>query len=214
MYKKITHNIVEEHFDHPLANQIKKSITRSTLPSTQIFDKFDFRTTLTVAMNNIANKLNLILDGVNTNEVQVVEAFEGIFADINAVSELSKHFFPTEFCERLTQSLRGWAIYSLMMIHKAKIGQDYLMYKNGCNRTSAELVQTFSDFDSAMPILSFQPSLNSISTNILAKVDALVANNTEQANIANNSLINDFRTFGNAYANGIMAKFPERFTGI
>lgn len=214
MYKKITHNIVEEHFDHPLANQIKKSITRFTLPSTQTFDKFDFRTSVTTAMNNIATKLNLILDGVNTSEVQVVEAFEGIFADINAVSELSKHFFPTEFSERLTQGLRGWAIYSLMMVHKAKVGQDYLMYKNSCNRTSSELVQTFTDFDSAMPMLSFQTALNSISTNISAKVDALVANNTEQAKIANNTLLNDFRIFGNAYANGIMSKFPERFTGI
>ena len=103
MYKKITHNIVEEHFDHPLANQIKKSITRSTLPNTQTFDKFEFRTTVENTMNNVAAKLNQILDGVNTSEAQVIEAFAGIFPDINAISELSKNFFPVEFCERLSQ---------------------------------------------------------------------------------------------------------------
>lgn len=214
MYKKITHNIVEEHFDHPLANQIKKSMTRSTLPSTQIFDKFDFRTTTTTTMNNLALKLNQILDGVNTSESQVVEAFEGIFTDINAVSELSKHFFPVEFCERLTQGLRGWAIYSLMMVHKAKIGQDYSIYKNNCDRVTAEITQTFLDFDSAMPVLSFQPTLVDITSNIIKKIDALGSNNTEAAKLANNALLNDFRTFSNAYANGIISKFPERFTGI
>lgn len=31
MYKKITHNIVEEHFDHPLASELKKKMEKPTI---------------------------------------------------------------------------------------------------------------------------------------------------------------------------------------
>ena len=42
MYKKITHNIVEEHFDHPLATELKKKMEHTpVVPKTQMLSLSD-----------------------------------------------------------------------------------------------------------------------------------------------------------------------------
>ena len=212
MYKKITHNIIEEHFDHPLATQIKKSIMRSRFSENQIFDTTDFRRQVNGSMNEYANKLNQILDGVTTPESDIIPAFTTIFGHINKMGDLSKSFFPVEFAERLVQSLRSWAIYSLMMVHKAKIGQDYMLYKEYVTRSADELSSTFRDFNSAMPVLDFSPVIINISENINSKVDAKVANDINLIATFSETLVTNCRIFGNAYSNGIISKFPDRFT--
>ena len=214
MYKRITHNITEEHFDHPLSTQIKKSIMKSKFSETQVFNTEEFRMQVNFNMNEYSSKLNKILDGVLTPESDIVTAFTSIFTNIDKMGDLSKSFFPVEFAERLVQSMRAWAIYSLMMVHKAKIGQDYALYKNNISTTSDELIDNFRDFDSAMPVLDFSPSITRIARNINDKVDAKVANNTNSIEYASADLVTNFITFANAYSNGIISKFPNRFTSV
>lgn len=216
MYKKITHNIIEEHFDHPLATQIKKSITKSRFPEDQIFnfDTSEFRMQVNFNMNEYSAKLNQILDGVTTPESDIIPAFASIFTNIDKMGDLSKSFFPIEFSERLVQSLRAWAIYSLMMVHKAKVGQDYSIYKEAITTTATELIDNFRDFDSAMPVLDFSPAITNIASNIKDKVDAKVANNTNLIVSSSADLVTNCRIFANAYSNGIISKFPNRFMTV
>ena len=48
MYKKITHTIVEEHFEHPLASDIKKTLERRSIKATigmsEVISKAQFKT--------------------------------------------------------------------------------------------------------------------------------------------------------------------------
>ena len=93
MYKKITHSIVEEHFDHPMAAKIKAGLkpTRKVMrdfgdediifgrPTTQTFNAVVFKADLENYLNSYTQKIIQISDTITGTEEQLVVAFEELF---------------------------------------------------------------------------------------------------------------------------------------
>jgi hypothetical protein len=79
MYKKITHNIVEEHFDHPIASQIKKTMERSTIPNNIIFDENKFKSDVNAYFIKYKAKINEMINSITGSEEALIVPFEELF---------------------------------------------------------------------------------------------------------------------------------------
>ena len=95
MYKKITHNIVEEHFDHPIASEIKRGLERKVgAPTSTIFDAAAFRSDAANLYTNYTTKLMAILDA--STDAELLTAIENMFVNIDAIGNITKNFYQNE----------------------------------------------------------------------------------------------------------------------
>jgi len=218
MYKKITHNIVEEHFDHPMAGQIKKTIVRSQIPNSEVFDENSFRTSVMDYVTNFSSKVNNIVESFSSTQADLITEFEQAFSTVDNLGNMTKPFLTSELGERMNADLRYILIYTAMAVQSARLGQDTTFAEN-------RILQATTDLGNAMiPYNNFwTPVATGLTDNLLALLQAIGRNINKKINAkvsGNNSLNtelttaigNDFSKFGTIFVNGLVQKFPDRFT--
>lgn len=221
MYKRITHNIVEEHFDSPIASQIKSSIERSFrsprlrampgVPNDQIFDKDRFRSDMIGALNGYGMGINAMIDALTLPESELVKEFESIFTNIDTIGNMTKPFFPSELGERINVAMRYAVVYIMMMIHTEKLGQDTGWMFNRLSQNSIELANALNAFNTSWNSNDILAFLNSLNTKIKDRMTAKTANNTSVDATLKGEIAGQYISLANLIADGIINKFPSRF---
>lgn len=129
MYKKITHNIVEEHFAHLGAAQIKKtisarSVTRAgaTILIKVAPEKFkeDVQTMFDLYLAN----MNGIISSVNGTPDELIIAEEVLFATVDDLGRYLKPYYGIEFGEKITHAERSLALAMIQTIRFLRNGLD------------------------------------------------------------------------------------------
>ena len=225
MYKKITHNIVEEHFDHPLAAKIKAGLkpTRRVIqdfgdediifgrPTTEIFNKADFIARLGTYLNNYTQKIIQIGDSTAGTEEQLVNAFEELFNFVDEVGDFFDPFYSRELGERVTTSFRHIASMSTMLSHAVKAGFDtspWIRSLNGAVSVGGPMINYNTVWNSTVIQTPMSEFLNAI----IKRTEAVKANDTEQVTQLTSNLYLYIGIFKNIIADGITQQFPQRFT--
>ena len=133
MYKKITHNIVEEHFDHPAAADIKQmsemspSITKNLLVKQwpPLPQRFQFQT----AIRNQFAKLNNDIRNVIVSDVANSEDLTFNKANLNKTVldfiELVKSYTDTKTADAIVKNLMDFTDNFILIIDSIKKGQTY-----------------------------------------------------------------------------------------
>jgi hypothetical protein len=220
MYKKITHTIVEEHFDHPMAKQIKSRIERPQLPTTEIFDATTFRNNVAAAGQQYASNLNSVIDKYNSSPLDVILAFEQASSTVDSLGNMTKPFMTSELGERINLQLRMILMYSTLMIQGARSNQDISPFSGRITNAANELAFAMQSYNfdwgqfspDGSPANYVLPILTDISQTINSKVQAKVAGNESTANDLSTKLATDFNNFSTAISESIIKRYPDRFT--
>lgn len=115
MYKKITHTIVEEHFDHPMANEIKASMSCEppvpppTMPDTQ--SMVDLKLASRYLFGNFVNRVHsYIASAINGgNDLDAIA--DQLKKDVTALSQVINEYYGTiasiRFNEHVTSMVKS-----------------------------------------------------------------------------------------------------------
>lgn len=225
MYKKITHTIVEEHFDHPMAAKIKAglrpTITRKALrdygnediifgrPTTEIFNRDEFKKNFDSYLNNYTQKLIQITDSVVGTEEQLITPFEELFDMVDNMKNFFNPFYTRELGEKVTTSFRHIASTVTMITHSIKAGFDYSPWSRSFD--SAIIIGPLNNYNEKWPPFSYQNPLRQFKLAIIKRINAVKANDQATVDQANVEATAAMMSFGQVIYDGIVQKFPQRF---
>ena len=216
MYKKITHNIVEEHFDHPVASQIKKSMERSKIVTNEVFSETSFKNNVHDYLAAYTNHINALVDAVTGTEENLILAFDNFFKTcwVDNLGNLTKPIYLTEFSERLNEGMRMIATGVLLGIQQIKSGKDTGPIYNRLQFTSNDMGQNLSNFNSAWQYPVVATLFNTLFTDIFNLAKAKAAKNLSLEQQLTQKVANGWATFEKTFVDGIIAQHPERFNNL
>jgi hypothetical protein len=218
MYKKVTRNIVEdiveEHFDHPSAPQLKKLMEKSYRSSIAPVNVNTFKANIKDYFTDYNKKMTAIITGVSGTVDDLTKAEEEMFADIDNIGNLTKPYYGIEFGEKLNQAVRGYALAMATVVNLVKSGLDIKNITNDriINILSNDLSKTMNSYNNDWA----QPTIKSFWIQITNHwIEATKArmrkdSDTETASLENAGRVMDI--FSNALASGIASQFADRFT--
>lgn len=211
MYKKITHTIVEEHFDHPMATEIKRGLAKKVgAPTSTIFDSAAFRSDAANLYTNYATRLMAVLDA--STDAGLLTSIENMFVDIDDIGNITKNFYQNEMGERLNISMRTLPVLLLLSLQALRYGKEGNTPTWRWNQWNNELSSN---------ITAFNPNIGGdiriiLDTVVMVLHDimkAKAAKNAEAESQAKTTLNTEFSRFYNTFIDGLFEQFPERFIG-
>jgi hypothetical protein len=229
MYKKITHTIVEEHFDHPMAAKIKAGLKSNQnkkakydfgdedvifgRPTTQTFNAVVFKSDLENYFNSYTQKIIQISDAITGTEEQLVVAFEELFDFVDNIKNFFNPFYNRELGERVTSSFRQLASTTTILCHSVKADFDTSLWiRNlraqggfGIGGSMINYNQTWQNDLIRNPMSQYIDA-------IISRTNAVKTNNTTQITETTNSMYSSISVIKNVIADGIIQQFPARFT--
>lgn len=212
MYKKITHNIIEEHFGMPMPEEKEESSSKSGIPTTTVFNEETFRKDVDTYLKKYGEKIISMLNQVTGSEEDLVKTFEELFVNIDDLGNMTKNFYASDLGERININMRSMALLSFLAINNLKLGRDPLNNFNRVNNNLTDLAMVLSTFNSLWSNSVLRATLLKLTESIFNKVKARKEKNSSAEQIANASILEQLKLFGDAISNGIVSKFPERFS--
>lgn len=213
MYKKITHNIVEEHFDHPIAGQIKKSMSRSKIPNNEILSESKFRSDINSYFENYKSRINSMINSATGTEEDLIKPFEEIFNNsfVDGIGNMTKPIYASELGERINSVFRNIPVTLLILIQILKTGKDGTIVARRFNGIRDELAGVLSSFNPAWNQQSIASLFTTITTEILNQVKARLKKDANAESQSAQKIAQAFAIFENEFVNGIINQHPERF---
>jgi hypothetical protein len=217
MYKKITHHIVEEHFEHPVASEIKKTIDRSKVKSKM--DAWpptttaDFQADLQKWRGKFQEGIDKIIRSVNGTEDDLKFAEELSFSDVNKLGDLLRPIYGIDLAERVNQGFRHYIIGLVQVVHLVKYGMDIRDWTNNRfnNLIAGDLFTTLNAVNNTWGFQNIKNGLVSMSDAWVAAVKARQNKKPDeeakQLTVATNALKN----FIADIYNGTTQQYPEKF---
>jgi hypothetical protein len=234
MYKKITHSIVEEHYDHPMAAKIKASLRPNSTKkaklefeedesllgndhlldriTNEIFNKTVFKTDLENYLNTYSQKLIQITDTITGTEEQLVIAFEELFDFIDDIKNFFNPFYNRELGERVTTSFRLLASNTAMLSHAVKADFDVTPWETSLVGSTLTLGGPMINYNNAWTSPVIQIPMMGFADAVIRRAHAVKINNTDAITQATDQMHSSMTTFKNIIADGIIQQFPSRFT--
>lgn len=213
MYKKITHTIVEEHFDHPMASQIKKSMNRSRITTDEVFLESKFRSDVRAYFESLQNDFSSMIKSIGGTDEELITSFENLFKDhkIDNLGNMTKPLYSSEFGERINEAMRIYAIVIFLTVQMTKYGKDTSFAPGRLTYANNELSQALTDFNRSWNYQNINTLLSTLSNELLKKIKATKAKDAGAEAEAARNIVQLFSTFESQLVNGIIAQYPERF---
>lgn len=213
MYKKITHTIVEEHFDHPIASQIKKSLAKKTITN-DIFTETKFRTDVRDYFSTYINHVIAFIDSVGGTDQDILNNFDNFYktAWIDDLGNMTKSIYFTEFGERLNESFRMIPTTLLTALQSIKDGKDIGPSGSKAQFITNELTQNLTNFNTNWPYQTINNLIGQLFLDWFALAKAKIAKNTTLDQQLTQKIMANWATFEKTFVDGIIAQHPERFT--
>lgn len=214
MYKKITHNIVEEHFDHPIASQIKKSITRSGIPNNEILSEIKFRSDINSYFENYKSRINSMINGATGTDEDLIKPFEEIFDNswVDGLGNMTKPIYFSDLGERINSAFRSFPVTLIIIIQLLKMGRDITAPSRRFAGARDDLSIALANFNPAWSAPVISSLFTTITTEMINQVKARLKKDAAAELQAAQKITEAFATFEDAFVNGIINQHPERFS--
>lgn len=216
MYKKITHTIVEEHFDHPIASQIKKTMEKTKLTNNDIFLESKFRSDIDSYFSSYINTLIALIDSAGGTDQDVLNNFENFFKTpwVDNIGDMTKPIYFTEFGEKLNETFRSIPITMFSAILSLKAGKDIGAAGNRVQFHVNELANNLSSYNNAWQYQPIANLMNLLFQDSFSLAKARVAKNATLDQQLTQKIISNWKIFEKLFIDGIITQHPERFTKV
>lgn len=226
MYKKITHTIVEEHFDHPMAADVKSRVDSCSPSMPAMAVNFSQAIKFRLDSRNYFSALqtkvrNLIIDLVEPkDETTTGVKLADVVDTINRLGSVASTYYGASAGNELIKLLKDFALAAADHVKILKAGGDAAAAKIKC----AEAVGAIAKFlSTANPDFWPEAAVTKIFTEyadaLLSQATALIKKDAKAVLDAENLqhdiiMGNSMGTVGLAdiFATGIIRQFPDQFS--
>jgi hypothetical protein len=178
-------------------------------PTTEIFNKDEFKQNLDSYLSNYVQKIIQITDSVAGTEEQLIAPFEELFDMVDNMKNFFNPFYTRELGEMVTTSFRHMASTTTLITHSIKAGFDYTPWSRSLDR--AVLVGPLNNFNEKWPPFSYQTPLRQFKLSIINRINAVKANDQATIDQATTEATSAMMTFGQVMYDGITQQVPRRF---
>jgi hypothetical protein len=214
MYKKITHTIVEEHFDHPMgvgiaANVGKPKFARNTIA--EIMSSGQFKSYVDNYFMETEDKMVEFANATFDNSLDFQSALANVM-DFETLGNMLGKYYDTEFQERFNQ-LVGNAIMQLLYywrnsIRKFDTTESVSILKRNTFGVSSMMNQYNNFWDREI----VRTLLDDFFGEFINLGNAKLAKNKTNETAALDRIASSGPKLANYIANGVLQQFPELFT--
>jgi len=217
MYKKITHTIVEEHFEHPLASDIKKTLERRSIKATigmsEVISKAQFKTDINNFFADYIASAEKVINATTGTDVDLSAAEKAAFENVASIGEITKEIYPVEFVEKVNSILRSTTLALIQTVHLLRSNLDTKDWTNSRfnNLLAGDLAETLSKFNNVWQFMTVKDWYVALTTNWVNQAKARQAKNTTNEQAAANNVTNLAASFARTFADGVIAQHPDFF---
>jgi hypothetical protein len=216
MYKKITHNIVEEHYDHPLAMEIKSTMeqtrTGPIIKSTASSASEQFRTQATSAWTTLGWRLRNLIESVWHDGSDIGAINDQIFKDIKNIRNGLTPYFTSGILGNFETGLETLVTDLANEIKAVKSGKDT---KDLETKTTAAITNLAEYLESINPKYWPKAAVVDIFTNLknlyLDQVKFKLKRDWPADIDTLNKSIAALTQFSDVFSSGIIKEFPGKF---
>lgn len=214
MYKKITHTIIEEHFDNPSAVGIKKSLKRSKMITNEVFSEPKFKEDVHTYITKYRDGLTSLVTASTGTDEDLMKAFDNFFKTtwVDDLGNMTKPLYVTEFSERLNEGFRIMVTGLFLAIQSMRMGKDSGLLFGRMQFASNEIAQDLNNFNTYWQYPIINTLFNNLLTDLMNRVKARIAKNAtleQQLELKN---AESWAEFEKQFVTGILTQHPERFT--
>ena len=233
MYKKITHNIVEEHFDHPIAAELKKKVDKAIAPRATLKPRLNSTVTpeasLYMAAHELVAKLtwgvrNYLVSALNGGEdSQYIK--DRLLKDIAEFGPVLTTYYSPQVGDDVVTHLTEFAKVFCDLVATAKAEKD----------TTKGITDALGHLEKLSKVLGainpkFWPEdvvneyLHQYAIHVIAQITARIKKEWEADTLASLRAVNIMMNgpvsegtlkgmpdFSNVFASGIIKQFPNLF---
>lgn len=215
MYKKVTHTIVEEHFSHPMAGEIKEAIDKKSLSRKYKLEATSadkFRLDISSYLNNLNLKLHNIFKNIEANdETALVESEKMLFADIDALGDMYKPYYGVEFGERLNQYIRTVVLLFIAIAKNLKNKIDIRDWRLRLDTARFDIGNLLYSYNNVWRLPDTQSLIGQIFAEVVTHIQSIINKDTTATTKSYETTTNLLSVFGNSLADGTVQQFPGRF---
>jgi hypothetical protein len=215
MYKKVTHTIVEEHFSHPMAGEIKESLDKKSISSKYKMEQVSadkFR----LDISNYLNSLNLRFQDIFKNiesmdDNALAESEKILFSEIDVLGNMYKTYYGIEFGERLNQYMRTVALLFIAIAKNLKNKMDTRDWRLRLDATKFDIANLFYGYNNIWRLPDTQALFGQIFNELITEAQAIVNKDSSAATRSFESLTNLWSVLATTLANATVQQYPGKF---
>jgi hypothetical protein len=215
MYKKVTHTIVEEHFGHPAAAEIKHTLDagyNDLRPMFSLTTADNFRSEVSSYFTKMHQRLTGFATTTESGDMDALLTEEiAFFSEVDDLGLLLRPYYGIEFSERLSQIFRGVGL--------AMVGIDRnLKFKNDVRNQITNLDSNFNgldlllnQFNNAWAPGSAKNMWVPIRESLANEATAIMNKDNSAAVLARTQAAERLGTFATSFANSVVQQYPNKF---
>jgi hypothetical protein len=206
MYKKITHTIVEEHFDGADSDMIRMSMKlRQPAMTEQALRDF-----VTDYFNRYNDKMNMLISTVTT-PADITSISTELFQMADEFGNHAKQFYGLEFGEAFNSTNKSALVNYINAVMLAQQKKDTLFNKNRANSLANDFANIFTIYNNRWLYNDIIPVFTNWLVGYMDQIDALAQKNTAGADAAKTSTSAAIDTLINTYVSGTVDKYRNMF---
>lgn len=223
MYKKVTHNIIEEHFAHPAAAEIKAALVSAYDRPVGGYDSYAAKKFKKDATHGLAKyfwRIRSYLVSVFDNAEDQSALEMQLFSDIAAIGDVVKGYYGESASSTFVQLVKTMSLSAIDVIKAIKLGVDPRELRAKCIVN----INDFANFLNSANQASWPAAaVSSLFTQLLDSwIEQAVARMQKnwQADFAASDAAStifmggrstDAKGFTDIFVDGVLKQFPERF---
>ncbi len=215
MYKKVTHTIVEEHFGHEMAAEIKKVIDKTIVPPKPKMEpaaaskfKADVENYFVGFNKNIGDIIRAI---ESPDSMGLPEAEAALFANVDALGNLYKTYYGIEFGEKINQNMRALIFVIIAIVRNLKNKIDIRDWRNRLETIRNDLATTLYQYNNNWRYVDVVSVLVQLFDEYVNYAQNTVNRNQTTMDSSLNKMNNLGSVFASTLVNGTMQQFPGKF---
>ena len=219
MYKKITHTITEEHFDHPIAAEIKRVIgdtkNRPMMAMPTVVSATQFKSDIANYFTAVDTQLKAIISNIASGNTDAVTAAEDeLFRIVDTWGNLSKPYYGTEFGEKINQIMRTLALTMIVITKNLRDGLDITNWVTRLSYPVAgDLTQLLTNYNNTQwQYNTINGVLTKLTTNLVDTAKAIVSKDAATASVASDSVKAELELLAKTFADGVIQQHPNLFS--
>jgi hypothetical protein len=235
MYKKITHEIVEEHFDHPIATDIKQMSEMSPVITKNLLVKqwpplpqrFQFQSAIRNQFTKLNNDIRNVIVSDLANGEDLTFNKDNLNKTVLEFIELVKSYTDTKTADAIVKNLMDFINNFILIIDSIKKGQMYDTLKTSAITDFTNFLQqgTVNSWISGGGNIPANTYADTYIAELIKQVMSRVQRNWSDDGIAAEKArniisaggpiygtpFNNNQDIGTIFANSIINQFPTKF---
>jgi hypothetical protein len=222
MYKKITHTIIEEHFDCPEAVDIAAEVENGTempmrfrvTPAT-VMPADQFRAMVQDWFLDMDARWQNLANANFDSSIDYEQAIDDVFVNVDLLGDTLKGYYGAEFGERFNQQWRSAGMNLLYIWRNIKNGWDTsVQEKNLFELLAPGSAVLYNQFNASWPRNEVEALLVSIYRDYIDYGKALKSKNSSAQASLRTKIGSALNQLSTTLASGVISRFPELFTAV